>query len=101
VIGVIYKMGKPNAFLRKLLVNGLPQKSTSPNKFVSSIDLSKAFTNTSRYYTYAGSLTTPPCGPTVQWFVLQDWAEMSPQQFQTFHNVVGIIFVRCNRGMAG
>jgi carbonic anhydrase len=89
VIGVIYKIGKPNAFLRKLLVNGLPQKSTSPHKVVGSIDVSKAFTNTSRYYTYPGSLTTPPCGPTVQWFVLQDWAEMSPQQFQTFHDVVG------------
>jgi carbonic anhydrase len=89
VIGVIYKMGKPNPFLQKLLVNGLPQKSTSPHITVGSIDLSKAFTDTSRYYTYAGSLTTPPCGPTVKWFVLQDWAEMSPQQFQTFHDVLG------------
>jgi carbonic anhydrase len=89
VIGVIYKMGKPNPFLQKLLANGLPQKSTSPHITVGSIDLSKAFTNTARYYTYAGSLTTPPCGPTVQWFVLQDWAEMSPQQFQTFHDVLG------------
>jgi carbonic anhydrase len=89
VIGVIYKLGKPNPFLQKLLVNGLPQKSTSPRITVGSIDLSKAFTNTSSYYTYAGSLTTPPCSPTVQFFILQDWAEMSPQQFQTFHDVVG------------
>ena len=89
VIGVIYKMGKSNPFLQKLLAKGLPQKSTSPNKVVGSIDLGKAFTNTSRYYTYAGSLTTPPCSPTVQFFILQDWAEMSLQQFQTFHNVLG------------
>jgi carbonic anhydrase len=89
VIGVIYQMGKPNPFLQKLLVHGLPQKSTSPDKVVGSIDLSKAFTSTSRYYTYAGSLTTPPCSPTVKWFVLQDWAEMSSQQFQTFHDVLG------------
>jgi len=89
VIGVIYQIGKPNPFLRTLLANGLPQKSTSAPIHVGSIDLSKAFTNTARYYTYAGSLTTPPCSPTVQWFVLQDWAEMSPQQFQTFHEVLG------------
>lgn len=89
VIGVIYKIGKPNAFLQKFLANGLPQKSTSPHKVVSSIDLSKAFTNTASYYTYAGSLTTPPCSPTVQFYILQDWAEMSQQQFQTFHEVVG------------
>jgi carbonic anhydrase len=89
VIGVIYQIGRPNQFLQKLLAKGLPQKSTSPPITVGSIDLSKAFTNTSRYYTYAGSLTTPPCSPTVQFFILQDWAEMSPQQFQTFHEVVG------------
>jgi carbonic anhydrase len=89
VIGVIYKIGNSNPFLQELLVKGLPQKSTSPDKVVSSIHLSKAFTNTSRYFTYAGSLTTPPCSPTVQFYILQDWAEMSPQQFQTFHDVVG------------
>lgn len=89
VIGVIYKIGRPNPFLQKLLAKGLPQKSTSPKITVGSIDLSKAFPNTSSYYTYAGSLTTPPCGETVRFLVLQDWAEMSLQQFQTFHNVVG------------
>ncbi len=89
VIGVIYKIGKPNQFLQKLLANGLPQKSTSPRKIVGPLDLSKAFTNTLRYYTYGGSLTTPPCSPIVQFFILQDWAEMSLQQFQTFHDVVG------------
>jgi carbonic anhydrase len=89
VIAVIYKIGRPNPFLRTLLAKGLPQKSTSPRKIVGAIDIAQAFTNTSRYYTYAGSLTTPPCGETVRFLVLQDWAEMSPQQFQTFHNVVG------------
>lgn len=53
VIGVIYKIGRPNQFVQKLLAKGLPQKSTSPNKVVGPIDLSKAFTNTSRYYTLA------------------------------------------------
>jgi carbonic anhydrase len=89
VIGVIYKMGRSNPFLQKLLAKGLPQKSTSPNQVVGSIDLSKAFTDLSRYYTYAGSLTTPPCGQNVQWLVLENWAEMSAQQFQSFHDVLG------------
>jgi carbonic anhydrase len=89
VIGLIYKMGKTNPFLQKLLVHGLPQKSTSPHITVGSINLGTAFPNIARYYTYAGSLTTPPCAETVQWFVLQDWAEMSQQQFETFRNVLG------------
>jgi carbonic anhydrase len=89
VIGVIYKMGRSNPFLQKLLAKGLPQKSTSPSKVVGSIDLAQAFPDTTRYFTYAGSLTTPPCGENVQWQVLEDWAEMSPQQFQSFHDVLG------------
>ena len=89
VIGVIYKMGRSNPFLQKLLAKGLPQKTTSPDKVVGSIDLAQAFPDLSRYYTYAGSLTTPPCGENVQWLVLENWAEMSPQQFQSFHDVVG------------
>lgn len=89
VIGVIYKIGRPNPFLGKLLAKGLPQKSTSPRITVGDIDLADAFPTTSSYYTYAGSLTTPKCGENVQFFVLRDWAELSPQQFETFHNVVG------------
>lgn len=89
VIGVIYKMGNANSFLQKLLVHGLPQKSTSPHITVRDIDLADAFPTTSSYYTYAGSLTTPKCGENVQFFILRDWAELSLQQFQTFHNVVG------------
>ena len=89
VIGVIYQIGGQNAFLRKLLANGLPQKSTSAPITVEDLNLARAFTNTARYYTYPGSLTTPPCGENVKWFVLQDWAEMSRRQFQAFRNVMG------------
>jgi carbonic anhydrase len=88
VIGVIYKMGGANRFLEQLLAHGLPQ-GTSPHIVVGSIDLAQAFPDTSRYYTYAGSLTTPPCDENVQWLVLEKWAELSPQQFQALRNVLG------------
>ncbi len=57
-----------------------------------SIDLDDAFDDAS-YYTSAGSLTTPRCDENVQWLVLPNWAELSPQQFQIFRNVLGRIFV--------
>lgn len=34
------------------------------------------------YYTYEGSLTTPPCTEGVRWFVLQEPLEASPAQIQ-------------------
>lgn len=89
VIGVIYKIGSPNAFLQKLLQAGLPKKSTSAPVTIDNLNVEQAFTDTSRYYRYAGSLTTPPCSAKVKWIVLKQWAEMSKDQFEEFRNILG------------
>jgi len=89
VIGVVYKIGSANSFLARLLGAGLPIKTTSPAVTVQSLNIGNAFTDTSSYYTYPGSLTTPPCSETVTWFVLKRWAQMSAAQFEAFRNVLG------------
>ena len=40
-----------------------------------------------RYYTYAGSLTTPPCSEGVRWFVLTTPIALSVQQIEAFASV--------------
>lgn len=89
VIGVIYKAGKSNGFLQKILSAGLPQKSTSAPVTVEKLNVADAFTDTASYYNYPGSLTTPPCSETVNWFVLKRWAEASEEQLAAFRNVLG------------
>jgi len=89
VIGVIYKVGKPNRFLQKILSAGLPEKSTSAPVTVEGLNVADAFTDTASYYNYPGSLTTPPCSETVNWFVLKRWAELSGEQFEAFRKVLG------------
>jgi carbonic anhydrase len=37
-----------------------------------------------RYYTYMGSLTTPPCSEGVLWMVMQQPVPMSAQQIDIF-----------------
>jgi len=88
VIGVLYRVGRSNAFLKTLIDAGLPEKTTSPVVTVTP-NLEKALTDTSQYFTYPGSLTTPPCSPVVTWLVLKQWAELSPEQFEAFRRILG------------
>jgi len=89
VIGVIYRIGKQNRFLQKLLTAGLPEKTTSAPTTVEKLNLGQAFTDLGSYYNYPGSLTTPPCGENVNWFVLKQWAELSQDQLDAFRKVLG------------
>jgi carbonic anhydrase len=90
VVGQLFVVGKTNRFVAELLKHGLPAKSgdevTVPSQM---INVAGAFINTSRYYTYPGSLTTPPCTETVTWFVLHEYAQLSSAQFDAFRQILG------------
>ncbi len=90
VVGQLFVIGKSNRFVAELLTHGLPAKSGDevnvPSQMISVAD---ALTNTSRYYTYPGSLTTPPCSETVTWFVLHEYAQVSSDQFDAFRHILG------------
>jgi len=40
-----------------------------------------------RYYTYMGSLTTPPCTEGVQWIVMRQPVTLSPEQIELFARI--------------
>jgi carbonic anhydrase len=90
VVGQLFVIGKSNRFVAELLTHGLPMKSGDevnvPSQMISVAD---ALTNTSRYYTYPGSLTTPACTETVTWFVLHGYAQLSSDQFDAFRQILG------------
>jgi len=41
------------------------------------------------YYTYPGSLTTPPCSEGVRWFVLKEVVTVSAKSVEKFHAIIG------------
>ena len=41
------------------------------------------------YFSYSGSLTTPPCSEGVKWFMLRAPVEVSRAQVEKFLSVVG------------
>lgn len=43
--------------------------------------------NSDSYFTYGGSLTTPPCSESVTWIVFTDILKMSHCQMKRFHNM--------------
>jgi len=90
VIGMLFEAGKKNnPFIQTLIDAGLPEKNGDTTMTDEPIDLADVLTSTSSYYTYPGSLTTPPCSENVTWIVLQKPAKFSQAQFQSFRRILG------------
>jgi carbonic anhydrase len=90
VIGLLFEIGKKsNPFLQTFIDAGLPKKNGDTKVTSALVDLSDVLTSTSSYFTYAGSLTTPPCSENVTWVVLARPAEVSSSQFQAFRRILG------------
>lgn len=53
------------------------------------LDMNSAYPDLNSYYAYHGSLTTPPCFETVNWFVLKEKGQISPDQFAAFNDIMG------------
>jgi carbonic anhydrase len=89
VLAVLVKAGKENAVLKKIadhLPKEIGEEYTIPGEVVNPVDLLPAKRH--RYYTYAGSLTTPPCTEGVEWVVFADSVTASPAQIQMLRKAV-------------
>lgn len=91
VVGALIDEGKHNAAYGELMQH-LPKKAgakASLKKF----DLAAALPRSAHYYTYPGSLTTPPCTEGIKWVVLKDTLMMSSVQIDAF----GALYPKSNR----
>ncbi len=87
VIGIFFKVGEHNPFLRKVIPH-FPKKIKSTEK-KKSLDIRKLLPSNLSYFTYSGSLTTPPCSEGVRWIVLQTPLEASEKQIAKLHKIMG------------
>ena len=93
VVGFLFKMGRENRFVRDFL-NKIPQegkKDTLRRDAVNFEDLFKtvAENQPAGYYSYKGSLTTPPYSETVNWMVKKSILEASPGQIEAIEKLEG------------
>ena len=93
VIGLLFKMGRENAFIKEFLnaIPGEEGKDTLPAGAVRFEDLflTPPKKEEAGYYSYHGSLTTPPYSESVHWIVKKYILEASPEQITAIEKKEG------------
>lgn len=87
VVAVLLKKGSANAMLAKIW--GHLPSSEGPESEVSGVEVnpSALLPAETGYYTFTGSLTTPPCSESVTWFVLKKPSEISSAEIEAFAKI--------------
>jgi carbonic anhydrase len=86
VIGVMFAEGNPNTTLARFW-DRMPRAQSELDAGVS-IELKDLLPRAmDDYFTYSGSLTTPPCSESVRWIVVKQPLQLSKAQITTFRSV--------------
>ena len=83
VIAVLVDQGAGNSVI-KTIFSHLPQTSEGEVTTAATINPAGLLPKTRSYYTFAGSLTTPPCSEGVTWLVLKQPVTVSPSELEQF-----------------
>jgi carbonic anhydrase len=84
VVAVLLKSGKQNPVLQTFW-NNLPADKGKEHAFRNmKVNASGLLPVDQNYYTFAGSLTTPPCSEGVTWYVLRSPMQVSADQIAAF-----------------
>ena len=87
IVAVLLDQGKENALIKTLWAN-LPQTKDKEND-VSGVQINAygLLPQNKDYYTFKGSLTTPPCTEGVSWYVLKTPGQISADQIARFGRI--------------
>jgi carbonic anhydrase len=84
VVAVLLQQGEDSPLIHELW-SDLPKEKEKEEFFDNvQINLSQILPADRGYYTFAGSLTTPPCSEDVTWFVLKHPTTISTEEIQRF-----------------
>ncbi len=89
VVAVMFKVGKFNPALQKLIANMPRRAGNEMNVCKANLRAKDLLPVDLSYYRFNGSLTTPPCSEGVRWFVLKEPVEISSKQLKEFEKVMG------------
>jgi len=83
VVALLLDPGPPHPAVQQVL-NNLPLERHDEVQARVALDVAELLPADRRYYTYMGSLSTPPCSEGVQWVVMRHPVTVSPEQIELF-----------------
>lgn len=86
VVAVLLQRGETQGVIQTVW-NNLPLEKNDPVQPLVTMDVSQLLPQQREYYTYMGSLTTPPCTEGVLWIVLKQPVEISSEQLAIFNRL--------------
>ncbi len=86
VIGVMMKQGKENKTIKDIWAV-MPEEVGKSVESDIKINAKNLLPKKRTYYTYEGSLTTPPCSEGVTWIVMKEGIEVSKSQIEKFRKL--------------
>ncbi len=87
VLSVMFDEGQPNGALTQL-ISHIPAKDNT-DFFSDGFKIKELLPESTHYYRFSGSLTTPPCSEGVRWFVLKDTQSLAKEQAAKLMSVMG------------
>jgi carbonic anhydrase len=86
VVTLLLEKGPAQPAVQKVW-NNLPLEKNQDVPARVALDLNELLPTDQRYYTYMGSLTTPPCTEGVQWVVMRQPVTVAPEQIELFARI--------------
>jgi carbonic anhydrase len=86
VVGVMMEKGATNPLIEQIWQH-IPTVGKTNVVKNSTINATKLLPNNKAYFSYAGSLTTPPCSENVKWNVLIEPIQVSEKQIEAFQSL--------------
>lgn len=87
VVGVLLEPGSENAAFKDVWAS-MPERAGVSKIVNAKVDANKLLPEVRQYYTYSGSLTTPPCSEGVTWLVLKAPVQVSKKQLKKIHSII-------------
>lgn len=87
VVAVLLQLGSDNALIKQLWSDLPKEKEQEEDLDNVQINAKDLLPSTLSYFTFPGSLTTPPCTENVTWFVLETPVTVSAAEIQRFEKL--------------